>query len=166
MLPKILDMISDRACAVAYRGHKVVAMTNTPAPTHMDALAAVPRPGWRPLARHYLGMVLAMVVGMLVLGWLRSAADLTVPFEKQPGTSYVLMAIDMSVGMAVWMRFRGHGWASTFEMCAAMFVPMVILPLVRAGAMDAMTFMMAAHVVMPLAMLVVLVRRRDEYAHC
>ncbi len=107
-----------------------------------------------------------MLVGMLVLGALRSASGLTVPFAEQPGTSYVLMAIDMSVGMAVWMRFRGHTWAGTLQMCAAMFVPIVLLPLVRSGAMDAMTFMMTAHVVMPLAMLVLLLRRRDEYAHC
>ncbi len=110
-------------------------------------------------------MVLAMLVGMVVLGAMRSASGFTVPFEEQPGTAYVLMAIDMSVGMAGWMRFRGHRWASTLEMCAAMFVPLVLLPLVRTGAMGAMTFMMTAHVVMPLAMLGLLLRRRDEYAH-
>lgn len=106
-----------------------------------------------------------MLVGMLVLGAMRDAVGLTVPFEKQPGTAYVLMAIDMSLGMGAWMRFRGHGWAGTLEMCAAMFVPVVLLPLVRSDAMDALTFMMTAHVVMPLAMLVVLLRRRDEYSH-
>ncbi len=141
-------------------------MTPTPTPTHVNAVTQQARLGWRPLARHYVEMVLAMLVGMLVLGALRTAAGLTVPFEEQPGTAYVLMAIDMSVGMAVWMRFRGHGWAGTLEMCAAMFVPVVLLPLVRSGAMDAMTFMMTAHVVMPLAMLVLLLRRRDEYAYC
>jgi hypothetical protein len=76
------------------------------------------------------------------------------------------MAIDMSIGMAAWMRYRGHGWAGTLEMCAAMFVPIVLLPLVWAGLMGAMAFMMTAHVVMPIAMLVVLLRRRHEYAHC
>ena len=52
---------------------------------------------------------------------------------RTPGTSYLLMAIDMSVGMAAWMRLRGHGWASTLEMCAAMFVPALLVPLVWSG---------------------------------
>ena len=62
--------------------------------------------------------------------------------------------------MAAWMRYRGHGWASTLEMCAAMFVPFVLLPLVSVGAMGSMTFMTAAHVVMLVAMLAALLRRR------
>ncbi len=121
---------------------------------------------WRPLARHYVEMVVAMFAGMLVLGGLRALLGLTVPFEDQPGTAYLLMAIDMSVGMAAWMRYRGHGWASTLEMCAAMFVPLLLVPLVWAGAMAAMTFMGVAHVVMLVAMLAVLLGRRAEYSHC
>ena len=121
---------------------------------------------WRPLARHYAEMVIAMLVGMFALGALRATLGLTVPFEESPGGWYVLMALDMSIGMAAWMRYRGHGWAGTLEMCAAMFVPIVLLPLVWAGLMGEMTFMMTAHVVMPIAMLGVLLRRRHEYAHC
>ena len=121
---------------------------------------------WRPLARHYVEMVVAMFAGMLVLGGLRALLGLTIPFEEQPGASYLLMAVDMSVGMAAWMRYRGHGWASTLEMCAAMFVPLLLMPLVWAGAMAAMTFMVVAHVVMLVAMLAVLLRRRAEYSHC
>jgi hypothetical protein len=120
---------------------------------------------WRPLARHYVEMVIAMFAGMIVLGGLRSLLGLSVPFEGQPGTAYLLMAIDMSVGMAAWMRFRGHGWAGTLEMCAAMFVPLGLMPLVWADLMGAMTFMTVAHVVMLLAMLAVLLRRRHEHAH-
>ena len=118
----------------------------------------------RPLARHYVEMVIAMFAGMIVLGGLRAALGLTVPFEEQPGTAYLLMAIDMSIGMAAWMRYRGHGWAGTLEMCAAMFVPLALMPLVSADLMGAMTFMTVAHVVMLVAMLVVLLRRRDEHA--
>ena len=127
---------------------------------------AHPRVGWRPLARHYVEMIVAMFVGMLVLGGLRTLVGLSVPSEEQPGTAYLLMAVDMSVGMAAWMRYRGHGWAGTLEMCAAMFVPLALMPLVWAGLMGAMTFMTAAHVVMLVAMLAVLLRRRAELAHC
>jgi hypothetical protein len=138
-------------------------MTTTQIP---DTVTTVPsRPSWRPLARHYVEMVIAMFVGMIVLGGLRTVLGLSVPFEEQPGPAYTLMAIDMSIGMAAWMRYRGHGWAETLEMCAAMFVPLAMLPLVWADALGAMTFMTLAHVVMLVAMLAVLLRRRAEHAH-
>ena len=124
------------------------------------------RPAWRPLTRHYLEMVAAMLVGMAVLGGARAALGWSVPFADRPGTAYLLMAVDMSVAMAAWMRFRGHGWAGTLEMCAAMFVPLALVPLVAAGLLGAMAFMTAAHVVMLVAMLGALLRRRHEYAHC
>ncbi len=120
---------------------------------------------WWPLAKHYVEMVIAMFAGMLVIGMLRAAAGLTVEFADRPGASYLLMATDMAIGMAAWMRFRRHTWASTLEMCAAMYVPAVLLPLVWADLMSPMAFMVTAHVVMMVAMLVVLVRRRHEM-HC
>ena len=137
-------------------------MTTTQTP---ETLTTAPST-WRSLARHYGEMVVAMFVGMFVLGSLRMVAGLSVSFEEQPGTAYLLMAIDMSAGMAAWMRYRGHGWSSTLEMCAAMFVPLLLMPLVWADLMGAMTFMTVAHVVMLVAMLAVLLRRRHEYAHC
>ncbi|PVG81966.1 hypothetical protein DDE18_14795 [Nocardioides gansuensis] len=120
----------------------------------------------RALARHYLEMVVAMFAGMLVLGSLRSVLGLDVELGDHPGTWYVLMATDMSVGMAAWMRYRGHGWGSTREMCAAMYVPAVLVVLVWSGAMGASAFMTATHVLMFVAMAAVLWRRRHEYAHC
>jgi len=123
-------------------------------------------PAWWPLARHYVEMVAAMFAGMLVLGGLRGLAGMTLSFEEHPAAAYTLMAVDMSLAMAAWMRYRRHGWGATLEMCAAMFVPLAMVPLVWAGAMSAMGFMMLAHVVMMVAMLAVLLRRRDEYAHC
>jgi flagellar biosynthetic protein FliP len=76
------------------------------------------------------------------------------------------MATDMAIGMAVWMRWRGrHGWAGTVEMCAAMYVPVVLLPFVWSDAMADMMFMVVAHTLMFVAMLAVLVRRRNEFCH-
>lgn len=121
---------------------------------------------WKPLARHYVEMVAAMFAGMLVLGGLRAVAGLDVSFEDRPGAAYTLMAVDMSVAMAAWMRYRGHSWPATLEMCAAMFVPLALVPVVWAGAMAAMTFMGVSHAVMMIAMLAVLLRRRDELGHC
>lgn len=124
------------------------------------------RSTWRPLVRHYVEMIVAMFAGMLVVGGVRMLAGLTVPLEEQPGAWYLLMATDMAIGMAAWMRYRGHDWAGTLEMCATMYAPLALLPLVWAGAMGDMAFMTATHVVMLVAMLAVLLRRRHEYAHC
>lgn len=128
----------------------------------MTSTTHTPRPvrtrRWSRIGRHYLEMVLAMLAGMLVLGAVRSMAGLTVPFADSPGLSYLLMATDMAIAMAVWMSLRRHPWPMTLEMCAAMYLPLVLLPLVRAGAMDAMTFMALAHVVMMVAMLLVVIR--------
>jgi hypothetical protein len=113
---------------------------------------------WRRLALHYLEMLAAMGVGMAVFGLARAAVGVTVEFHDRPGVSFLLMATDMALGMAVWMRVRGHGWPMTLQMCAAMYVPLLLLPLVVAGLMGAMTFMVVAHVVMCMSMLVVLVQ--------
>ncbi|MFG1960239.1 hypothetical protein [Nonomuraea sp. NPDC049028] len=121
---------------------------------------------WGRFAWHYVEMVIAMFVGMFVLGFLFDAVGLGLSYDRDPEPAYLLMAFDMSVGMAVWMRFRGHGWAGTLEMCAAMFVPVVpLFPLLWLGVVDGMGLMMAAHVAMFPLMLLVMLRRRDEYAH-
>ncbi len=134
----------------------------TPAPAPGPAPA---RAAWSRLALHYVEMVLAMFAGMIVFGALRGLLGLTVAFDSHPGAHYLLMATDMAVGMAAWMRLRRHGWACTLEMCAAMYVPALLVPLVWAGAMSGMAFMTAAHVLMMVAMLAVLLRRRREYHH-
>ncbi|WP_210747932.1 hypothetical protein [Actinomadura latina] len=136
--------------------------THTP---RSDTQPPAPATGaWRRLALHYIEMVLAMFAGMLVLGALRDLLGLTVAFDGRPGAHYLLMATDMAIGMAAWMRLRRHGWACTGEMCAAMYVPAVLVPLVWADAISAMAFMTAAHILMMAAMLAVLLRHRHAYA--
>lgn len=61
------------------------------------------------------------------------------------------------------MRYRRHGWPGILEMCAAMYLPGLLLPFVVSGTMTAMTFMVTSHVAMPVLMLVVLLRRRAEF---
>ncbi|MGS2616060.1 hypothetical protein ACVCAH_16280 [Micromonospora sp. LZ34] len=120
----------------------------------------------RPLVRHYVEMVVAMTVGMMVIGVFRSSIGLTVAFAEHPGAGYLLMATDMAIGMAVWMRVRGHPWAATLEMCAAMYLPVALVPLVWAGVIGSTTFMIATHVLMLAAMLAVLLRRRHHFVRC
>jgi hypothetical protein len=73
------------------------------------------------------------------------------------------MTITMAAGMAVWMRYRGHRWAPTLEMCAAMFAPaMILVPLLWVDAVSARSLPTLLHVVMLQLMLVVLLRRRSQ----
>lgn len=115
------------------------------------------RPRRRPVL-HYLEMVVAMCVGMAVLGPARKALGLAVAFHDRPGVSFMLMASDMAAGMAVWMRLRGHGWPVTLQMCAVMYLPLLLVPLVRIDAISTMAFMVSAHVLMLVAMAWVLWR--------
>lgn len=137
-------------------------MTTTISPVPLDHHS--PRP-WAHLVRHYLEMVVAMFVGMGVLGLARSAVGLHVSADTHLELSFLLMAFDMSVGMAVAMRLRRHRWARTLEMCAVMFVPAALFPLVWVGALSSTGFMVIAHIAMFVLMLAVMLWRRDEYTH-
>lgn len=117
---------------------------------------------------HYVEMIIAMVVGMLVLGVARAGLlgvfDAELSSATQPELAALLMAFDMSVGMVVWMRYRGHGWPATLEMVAVMFAPVVLLaPFTLAGLMSGHALMMVMHIAMLPLMLAVMLRRRAEY---
>lgn len=122
----------------------------------------------RRFVRHFLEMVAAMLVGMVVLGpvstlvfTLAGRSDL----EHQPVVASLVMATTMTIGMTMWMRFRGHGWAGTAEMGAAMYLPFAVffVPF-WLGVVDGGTVLMAGHVLMLPAMLLIMLRRRAEYA--
>ncbi|MFA1550229.1 hypothetical protein [Actinomadura chokoriensis] len=126
--------------------------------------------GWGHFARHYVEMVIAMAVGMLIFGAaVRGVLALTggeLSMERHPELTSLEMAIDMSAGMLIWMRVRGHAWAGSLEMCAAMFAPLAVLfPLLWLDAVTADSLMMLEHVLMLPLMLLVMLRRRHEYSH-
>lgn len=119
------------------------------------------RPALR-FTRHAIEMVIAMLVGMVVLGPVWSFAWPGLDANTTAGV--LVMATNMSIGMAVWMRIRGHGAAAIAEMCAAMYLPfLVLLPFTWAGLLPDMALMTAGHVLMVPAMLVAMLRRRHEY---
>ncbi|MFG2086878.1 MULTISPECIES: hypothetical protein [unclassified Spirillospora] len=121
---------------------------------------------WRHLLRHYLEMIAAMFVGMAVLGIaVRGALALTgLEFPGGDEWASVEMAAEMSVGMVVWMRYRGHGWASSLEMTAAMFAPLALLfPLLWLSVIAGGSLMLLEHVLMLPAMFLLMLRRRTEY---
>ena len=128
--------------------------------------------------RHYLEMiggeivgrivsVAAMLVGMMVLGGavrgVLALAGLEFP-AQYPELAALEMAFDMSVGMVVWMRHRGHGWASTLEMAGAMFAPAIALfPLLWLSVVTGDALLLLEHLAMFPLMYLIMLRRRSEY---
>src|SRR3712207_6366637 len=79
--------------------------------------------------RHYVEMVVAMFLGMAVLGlpagWAMGAlgtswSELS---DNAPALMLLAMASTMTVPMVGWMMYRGHGWRANAEMSASMFLP-------------------------------------------
>ncbi|GAA3510280.1 hypothetical protein FHR32_003460 [Streptosporangium album] len=120
--------------------------------------------GWLRFTLHYIEMIVAMFVGMFALGSLQSAVGLAFSHAQYPELGYLVMAFNMSVGMAVWMRFRGHAWRHTLEMCAAMFAPAVpLFPLLWLGVIDGGALMALAHLAMFPLMLGAMLLRHSEH---
>ena len=121
--------------------------------------------------RHYVEMVIAMFLGMFVLGG--AFAVLLAPLgidvgdwrNDAPALLLLGMAFTMSVPMVAWMRYRGHGWAPAWEMTAAMFVPsLAAIALLAAGVVeDSGTLLAIQHAAMFPAMLVAMLLRPGEY---
>lgn len=126
--------------------------------------------GWR-FTRHLLEMVVAMMIGMVVLGLALEV------FGEPPGyanalVEYGLMGAFMSAPMVAWMRYRGHAWSDGLEMTAAMLVPMfaMVLPVELGVAryvpgLSGHSLMLLSHVAMIGGMALLMLYRLDRYAH-
>jgi hypothetical protein len=131
----------------------------------------VTTPGARHFFRHFVEMFIAMMIGMMALGMVDrgvlAAAGTSVRHvrDSAPEVFALVMALNMTIGMTVWMRHRGHSWAMCAEMAAAMFVPAIpAIALFRTGVVDgsgAGGVLMGAMVP---AMLAVMLLRRTEYS--
>jgi flagellar biosynthetic protein FliP len=123
-----------------------------------------PRTTARKLARftgHYLEMVVAMVVGMVALGPLWPDG-----WVARADVHALVMALDMTVVMALWMRVRRHSWPRTAEMSAVMFLPFAALLVPHwLGALPGSALVVAGHVVMFPLMLLAMVWRRADHWH-
>jgi hypothetical protein len=119
--------------------------------------------------RHYLEMVVAMIVGMVALApvwnWATGALGVSAFFHR-PDVGALVMATDMTVAMSAWMLYRGHSWAPIAEMAAAMYLPFIVLfvPLWM-GLVSGHTVMVAGHLLMLPAMALAMLLRRGEYTH-
>jgi hypothetical protein len=127
----------------------------------------------RHFVRHYVEMVVAMFLGMAVLGvpagWALSAVGSSWSELNTDAPALMLlgMAMTMTVPMVGWMRYRGHGWRANGEMSASMLVPTAAaIGALQAGVFeDIGVLLVIEHVVMLLAMLAVMLLRRGEYTH-
>jgi hypothetical protein len=125
------------------------------------------RPALRRFVGHYLEIVLAAVAGMVVLGPAESMllnpigwAEVVANFEA----ATLVMATNMTVAAAAWMRFRRHGWAAIAEMAVAMYAPFLVLfPPLWLGLLSANGLMVLGHLLMLLAIAAAMLRRRDEH---
>jgi hypothetical protein len=121
---------------------------------------------------HYIEMVLAMFIGTAVLALPADAALLAAGTssgelsDNAPGFMLVGMASIMTGPMVAWMRYRGHGWQSSLEMAASMFVPTFgLLGFLWLGLVtDSATLLALQHIVMFPGMLVAMLLRRVEYS--
>jgi hypothetical protein len=115
-------------------------------------------------ALHYLEMVIAMFVGMIALGPLWSWG--WPGLSDFPAVDALVMAANMTIGMAAWMLIRRHRRHLVAEMSAAMFLPFLVLLVPYAfGAISGGAVMMGGHMLMFLTMLAAMLWRHAEYRH-
>jgi hypothetical protein len=124
----------------------------------------------RAFVRHFFEMLVAMAAGMALLGAavsvLLSLLGCASLLEEHADLHAVVMATNMSVGMALWMRHRGHTWTHIGQMAGAMYVPFLLLVVPYwAGLLGSRAFLGGGHVLMLPAMLGVMLLRWEVYAH-
>jgi hypothetical protein len=133
-----------------------------------DMNTSARRPGRRTFLRHFVEMLLAMFLGMLVLGGITQLifAAAGSSLTDAPGSVRVmLMGVDMTVPMVAWMSYRGHPRARNAEMAAAMIVPtLVAAALAAAGTLSTGAALGIQHAAMIPAMLGVMLWRYDHYS--
>jgi hypothetical protein len=122
--------------------------------------------------RHFVEMIVAMVVGMAVLGVPCRAilASLGYTWDEAvarfPEMVCVVMTFNMSAGMVTWMRLRGHGWRASVEMTLAMYAATAItLGMFWLHTISEDSLIGLMHVLMVPAMLFTMLYRRHEYAN-
>ncbi|GAA3628992.1 hypothetical protein [Microlunatus ginsengisoli] len=115
-------------------------------------------------ALHYLEMVIAMVIGMIVLGpiWNIAWPGYTARVETMAG----VMALDMTVAMAAWMGLRRHSPRGIVLMSAAMVTPFVgVLAVYRLGLIPSDQVLTWSHVLMLALMALVMLLPSGHARH-
>ena len=125
----------------------------------------------RHFIRHYVEMVVAMFLGMAVLGMPALLAlgatgvSSTELRSDAPALLLLGMGLTMTVPMVAWMRYRGHGWPASNEMAASMLIPTAGVIALLWLVDDVGIVLTIQHVVMLPSMLVAMLLRPQEYSH-
>jgi hypothetical protein len=102
--------------------HAVTQRTQGRIPARDGPIAHTVRPVGR-FVLHYIEMCAVMCIGALVLSVLFFGAAGLLGYtdmpQQYPELSVLVIAIDLSVPMAAWMRFRGMDWQPTLEMAGS-----------------------------------------------
>lgn len=118
--------------------------------------------------RHFLEMVIAMMIGMMVLGVpvraVAAAMGYTDGLRGLPEVSALAMTLEMTIPMAAWMLYRRHRIAVVAEMSGAMVASaVVIVALCLVHLLPSTSAPLLSDVGMYVAMLGVMIYRRSEY---
>lgn len=122
--------------------------------------------------RHLLEMMLAMMLGMCVLGMAFRQVHLAVfgtgfdsAWHRHTELAVFAMTFNMTAPMVLWMHHRGHSWERCGEMAAAMFLlALVLLVPFWLGAISADVVLPLEMVLMIPTMIGVMALRFEEYA--
>jgi hypothetical protein len=133
------------------------------------AVSADTPTSWIRFARHYLVMVVAMYAGMIVLNPVYSTAasrfGYADPWVELPVLSSLVMAVNMTIPMALLMMRHGHATRPVTEMAAAMMVPTAAAAgLCGFGLLASDQLMTVAHLGMFPAMFLVMILHYRDYA--
>jgi hypothetical protein len=144
-------------------------MSHHSATLNLNAGPSIGSSSKRAFARHFGEMLLAMLMGMLVLGGVAELAFALAGSslsDQAGGTQVMIMGFNMTVPMVLWMSHRGHTAARNVEMALSMIVPSVAAAaLAWAGAIGSGAALGIQHAVMIPAMLAVMLWRYQDYAH-
>src|SRR4051794_34037182 len=129
-------------------------------------------PRKRTFLRHLAEMMLAMMLGMCVLGMAFRGIHIAVfgtgfdaAWHEHTELAVFAMTFNMTLPMVLWMRHRGHSWRRCEGMAAAMFIlAFGLLGLFWVGALSAHAVLPLEMVLMVPAMVGVMLLHYDEYA--
>jgi hypothetical protein len=117
---------------------------------------------------HVVEMAIAMVIGMMPLGFVLNALGQSDLSSRSPEAYSLAMNLSMVVPMAGWMLIRRHGVRLTVEMAAAMIVPGGLLAVASlAGILPHAAALSGSGILMWAGMLAAMAFRWPAYArHC
>jgi hypothetical protein len=123
-------------------------------------------------SRHVIEMIVAMMLGMCVLGMTFRAIHLAVfgtgfdaAWHEHTELAVFAMTFNMTLPMLALMRYRGHGWERCAEMAAAMFLlAFALLVPFWLGGLSAEAVLPLEMALMLPAMIAVTALRFNEYA--